>query len=95
MNRRRLFSSARGSTHMTNHPTFRTKMISFRVSEAEFEALKSHFRDHGATSVSDLARSALEQVITGVFSPELDRKFKEIESRLSALEERLGPAGLR
>jgi hypothetical protein len=70
----------------------RTKMISLRVSEAEFQALKDQFRSHGATSVSELARAALQQVIAGVFSPELDRKFKEIELRLSAVEGRLGPA---
>lgn len=73
----------------------RTKMISLRISEAEFQALKDQFRNHGATSVSDLARAALQHAIAGVFSPELERKFKEIESRLSAIEGRLRPTPLR
>ena len=37
----------------------RTRMISFRVSEREFEALKTKSEHHGARNISDFARLAL------------------------------------
>lgn len=38
-------------------------MISLRISEAEYKALKSCYRAYGARNVSDLTRIALQQIM--------------------------------
>lgn len=38
-------------------------MISLRISEAEYKALKSRYRNYGARNVSDLTRLALQRIM--------------------------------
>ena len=42
----------------------RTKVVYFRVSEAEFERYMAFCREQGVRSISDLARSGLENLVT-------------------------------
>ena len=56
----------------------RTRMISFRVSDQEFEQLRLRSESEGARSISDFARSALcEQARAGV--ADLDRLSDEVQ----------------
>lgn len=75
----------------------KNRMISLRLSEEEYAALHAQYASHGARSVSDLARLALERVITE--SPasqavvagrvrELDRRMNAVEADLARLLER-------
>ena len=41
----------------------RTKVVYFRVSEAEFERYMAYCRSQGVRSISDLARSGLETLV--------------------------------
>ena len=66
----------------------RNKMISLRLSEEEFELLKARYHTYGARNVSDLARQALQHIMTGSPVPqnEFARKLAELEDRLHGLE---------
>ena len=75
-------------------PDRRRKMISLRLSEVEYEILKTHYRAYGARNVSDLARLALQRIMTGSAGPpddfaaelaELDERVHTLESRVSLL----------
>lgn len=43
----------------------RKKMISLRLSDEEYEGLRTHYRAYGARNISELARLAVHRVITG------------------------------
>ena len=62
-------------------------MIGFRLTGMEYQALKTQFRRHGASSVSDLARLAIQQVINPSAGPsnEVTVKLREFDTRLHAL----------
>lgn len=64
------------------------KMISLRLSETEFEALKTQYRTYGARNVSDLARLALRQIMKGseFLQDNLSTRVEELSVRVSALE---------
>ncbi len=75
----------------------RRKMISLRLSEVEYEVLKTNYRTHGARNISELARLALQRIVTD--SPgsqdgfaaklsELDDRIRHLESDVSLLLER-------
>jgi hypothetical protein len=68
----------------------RTRMISLRLSEGEYEILKARYRTYGARNVSDLARIALEHIMTQSTEPrDTDAKVAELDERLNALESRV------
>jgi hypothetical protein len=72
-------------------------MISLRLSEGEYAALKAEYRTFGARSVSDLARLALQRVV-GMPAPpddEIQAKLKNLDGRLNALEARVAGLSLR
>jgi hypothetical protein len=46
-------------------PDRRKKMISLRLSEEEYELLKARYHTYGARNVSELARQALQHIMTG------------------------------
>ena len=48
------------------------KMISLRISDAEYAVLKSQYRTHGARNVSDLARLALQRIMRASSVPKDD-----------------------
>ena len=67
---------------------YRSKMISFRLSQVEYEVLKKEYRTYGARNVSELARQALQRIMTG--SPARQHDFAaelaELDGRVHALE---------
>jgi hypothetical protein len=69
-------------------PERKKKMISLRLSDAEYTALKSQFRTHGARNVSDLARLALQQMMHTAVAPRdtMAVKLADLEDRVHALE---------
>lgn len=69
-------------------------MISVRISEAEYEVLRKTCRDFGARNISDFARLAMQRVIGGGHSFDLDLALKvhEIDDRLKVVEARKAPA---
>ena len=64
------------------------KMISLRLSDAEYTILKSQYQTHGARNVSDLARLALQQIMhrAAVPTDSVTLKLADLEDRLRALE---------
>jgi hypothetical protein len=71
------------------------KMISLRLSQAEYESLRSLYPSYGARNISDFARLAMQRVITKSLGAEdallarmheLDGRLKTVESRLASLE---------
>lgn len=64
------------------------KMISLRLSDAEYQSLKSQYRTHGARNISDLARLALQQIMQASAAPKdsFDVKLAILEDRVQALE---------
>ena len=68
----------------------RTKMISLRLSEVEYDALKTQFRTFGAQNVSDLARLALQRIIhaSAASNDDYAARLSELDSRVQALESR-------
>ncbi len=69
----------------------REKLISIRLSELEYQLLKTRYRMFGARNVSDFARIALDQImgrpVDGVGS--LAERLKALDQRLGALEARV------
>jgi hypothetical protein len=72
----------------------RSKMISLRLSEVEYESLKTRYRAYGTRNVSELARLALQRIATD--SPgaqdgfaaklsEMDERIRHLESHVSLL----------
>jgi hypothetical protein len=68
----------------------RKKMISLRLSEAEYEVLKKDYRIYGARNVSDLARLALQRIMTESVSHQdgCAPKLVDLDHRVLALESR-------
>jgi hypothetical protein len=70
------------------HPR-RSRMISFRISEGEYDQLRKIAEVQGIASLSDLARSALHQLISDPNHPSLaptDARIGELRNRLAGLE---------
>jgi len=75
----------------------RSKMISLRLSEVEYEVLKTHYRTYGARNISELTRLALQRIVTDPAAPqdgfaaklsELDKRIHQLESQVAFLQER-------
>jgi hypothetical protein len=66
----------------------RRKMISLRLSEVEYEVLKTHYRTYGARNISDLARLALQRIMTepDASQESFAAKLAELDGRVQALE---------
>lgn len=66
-------------------------MISLRLSEVEYEILKTHYRTHGARNVSDLARLALQRMLNGSDASQDDfaAKLAALDDRIHTLESRV------
>jgi hypothetical protein len=82
----------------------KTRMVSFRVSEEEYEFLRQHSLTRGARSVSDYARAALfGTVVDGDASGSavaladrmhrLDTEMRELNYEVKRLRARLDPDG--
>lgn len=66
----------------------RKRMISLRLSDAEYAVLKSQYRTYGARNVSDLARLALQQILkqSTVTGDGVAARLTDLEDRVHALE---------
>jgi hypothetical protein len=63
------------------------KMISIRLSEAEYEVLRTHYRTYGARNVSELARLALQRMTESADPQDgLPAKLAELNGRVHNLE---------
>ena len=69
----------------------KTKMISLRLSEVEFDFLKTRYQNYGARNVSDLARLAVQRMMHGWDNPgnSIAAKVAALDSRITALESRV------
>ena len=69
----------------------RRRMISLRLSEVEYEALKTHYRAYGARNISEFARLALQRMMTGPAASQdaLAEELAELVDRVRALESRV------
>jgi Arc/MetJ-type ribon-helix-helix transcriptional regulator len=66
-------------------PTRRTKTLSIRISEDEYETLKAFYSSSGNRSVSAVTREALRRLVQNRVDPESD-----VETALRSLDQRLG-----
>jgi hypothetical protein len=68
----------------------KTRMISLRVSEEEYQFLKKNCRMYGTRNLSDFTRLAVQRVMTGSagWPCDLGAKLAELEQRLRSLESR-------
>jgi hypothetical protein len=78
----------------------RTRIVSFRVSEEEYENLKTLSRDCGARSVSDFARLITQQQLGGEFAftgfmgtalEKLKRKVRHLDTEIRQLGRLVAP----
>jgi hypothetical protein len=78
-------------------PDHRRKMISLRLSEVEYDVLKTHYRTYGARNISDLTRLALQRIVAdppgsqegfAAKLSELDKRIHQLESQVAFLQER-------
>jgi hypothetical protein len=75
-------------------PERKKKMISLRLSDAEYALLKAEYRTHGARNISDLARLALERILNESVAShvgfagklaDLDHRVNTLESQVTAI----------
>lgn len=73
----------------------RVRTISLRLSEVEYEGLKTQYQIHGARNVSDLARLALQRMMAGAPASQgaFAAKLLELDDRVHALETQLRKVG--
>ena len=66
----------------------KNRIISLRLSEREFEALKTLYAAHGARSISDFVRSTMNRVIAEIphDNDALELKVQEMDGKLSLLD---------
>ena len=66
----------------------KNRTISLRLSEREFEALKTVYTVHGARSISDFVRSTMNKVISESARDNcaLELKVQEMDGKLSLLD---------
>ncbi len=62
----------------------KSRMISLRLSNEEYESLRSLYRVHGSRSVSEFARNAMQRVIGEARVPAVN-----VEGRLQELDEKM------
>jgi hypothetical protein len=68
--------------------TLKSRTISLRLSQNEFEALKSLYTAHGARSISDFVRTSIQRVISEAAptGDGLELKVQELDGKLSILD---------
>jgi hypothetical protein len=70
----------------------KSRMISLRLSNDEYDALRSLYRVHGSRSVSEFARNAMQRVIGEAQSgPVLvETRLQEIDAKMTFLDQEVG-----
>jgi hypothetical protein len=66
-------------------------MVSFRLSEEEYEGLKNICTMVGARSLSDIARDAVHRMLSDTPAPkkDLETEVQSLQGRMDALDEEL------
>jgi hypothetical protein len=66
----------------------KNRIISLRLSAQEYDALKALYSAHGARSISDFARSAMQRVIAGPGGGHvaLELKVEELNGKVNVLD---------
>jgi predicted DNA-binding protein len=67
----------------------KSRMISLRLSDEEYEALRSLYRMHGSRSVSEFARNAMQKVIgesVPAASSTLETRILDLDSKMASLD---------
>jgi len=67
----------------------RNRIVVFRLTQEEYESLKSVCADRGARNISDFARAALLHSIGSDGKAAMDRRLAELESSLRHISELL------
>ena len=69
-------------------PSRKCRMISLRLTEVEYEALRAQYPSYGARNISDFARSAMLRVIGNAHGSDraVIAKIHELDDRLTAVE---------
>ena len=72
----------------------RTRLVSFRLSEEEYERLTQACIDDGARSISDFARGALQRTVSGetgsAAGEKLGNRTQELIDTMKELSRRVG-----
>jgi hypothetical protein len=68
---------------------YKTKMISLRLSEVEFEFLKTRHQTYGARSVSDLARLAVQWLMQGSDPAKMPANISSVTEAVANLKVRV------
>lgn len=67
----------------------KSRMISLRLSDEEYEALRSLYRLHGSRSVSEFARNAMQKVIGENVTPAsstLETRILDLDIKMTSLD---------
>jgi hypothetical protein len=70
----------------------KSRMISLRLSNEEYESLRSLYRVHGSRSVSEFARTSMQKVISETMrspSETVDARLKEIDQKMVLLDQEM------
>ena len=73
----------------------RSRMISIRLSDEEYSGLKRLCVVKGARSVSDLARSAMSDLLAGGVEGRLGSRVEEVRMQITALDRKLDEISAR
>jgi Arc/MetJ-type ribon-helix-helix transcriptional regulator len=70
-------------------------MVTFRLPNTEYESIKTVLENHGASSISDLARSAVRSLLArkAAEAPTLEERLDELIRRVNRLEQRFNNLG--
>jgi hypothetical protein len=65
----------------------KVKIISLRLSDEEYESLKAQYTAHGAKSLSDFARTAMQRLIaaSGDEPHSIEMKVRQMDGLLASL----------
>lgn len=74
-------------------PTRRSRVVNFRLQPKEYESLKEYCEKRGATSISDVARTAVQCLIEsdkqGTREEKVAIAIRDLESKIDALDRRM------
>ena len=70
----------------------KSRMISLRLSDDEYEALRTIYRSHGSRSLSEFARDAMKKVIKedAAASSTLESRLLNLDTRMQELDHVVG-----
>ena len=70
-------------------PTRKNRIISLRLSEEEYEILKSKYAAHGVRSISEFARDAMQRVLGGepANNVGLHTRVQRLDGKVAVLED--------